>query len=73
MQRIRIRAELCKRCGRCVEICPEQLFLQPDPRAAPRIPRQKGCILCGHCVTVCRAGAIVHPDFPVDERFRVEE
>ncbi len=64
MAKITIQAELCQKCGSCVEICPEALFVQAKPGAVPRIPRQKACISCGHCVSVCPSGAIEHVDFP---------
>ncbi len=69
MPRIRIRKRRCKKCGLCVEICPEGLFLQDEPRSVPRIPRQRGCIACGHCTSVCPGGAIVHRDFPQEELY----
>ena len=68
MARVRIRKRRCRKCGLCVEICPEGLFVQEQPGTVPRIPSQRGCIACGHCASVCPAGAIVHADFPVEEQ-----
>jgi ferredoxin len=72
MTRIRIQAKLCKKCGLCVEICPEELFVRAGPGDLPRIPRQKACIACGHCVSVCPSGAILHLDFPEEDWLPVE-
>jgi ferredoxin len=62
--RIRIINARCQKCGRCVDICPEELFHQPNPKQPPVIPRQRGCTSCGHCVSLCPAKAIDHMDFP---------
>ena len=67
MAKIRIQAELCQKCGLCVEICPEGLFQRKAPRTVPRIPRQSACTVCGHCVSVCPSGAILHADFPPED------
>ena len=63
MPRIQIRVELCKKCGQCVDICPEQLFRQKKG-AAPKPARPSACISCGHCVSICPVGAVDHSDFP---------
>jgi ferredoxin len=62
--RIIIDAERCQKCGNCVDICPEDLFIQPDPGDVPSIPRQRRCTSCGHCVSLCPTAAIDHVDFP---------
>lgn len=66
-RKIRIRAALCQRCGSCVDICPEGLFLQARPDSIPKIARPQACISCGHCVSLCPAGAIEHRDFPPED------
>jgi len=62
--KIRVNPARCIRCGKCVGICPEGLFIQRQAPAVPRIPRQSACIGCGHCVSICPVGAVEHVDFP---------
>ncbi len=52
------------RCGRCVRVCPSQIFVQEEPRGVVSLRKPENCILCGHCVAVCPAGAVVHGAFP---------
>ena len=72
MPRINIRVELCKKCGQCVDICPEGLFHQAERLAVPKIVRQKDCIGCGHCVSICPADAVNHLDFPTEDWSQAE-
>ena len=67
MPQIRINKDICKRCGMCVHICPEELFVQAKPGAVPRIPRRSACIDCGHCVSTCPTGAVEHSAFPPED------
>ncbi len=68
---ITIDSNLCIKCGRCVRVCPSQLFVwQLDDSSttkhssAPIIPSSKNCIVCGHCVAACPIDAISHKSFP---------
>ncbi|HBB31097.1 MAG TPA: nitroreductase [Cyanobacteria bacterium UBA8803] len=62
MAKIVIDAELCKHCGRCVQVCPEVLFFQPEKGTVPEV-RYGECLACGHCVVLCPSEAICHEDF----------
>ena len=46
----------CTGCGRCVEVCPHQVFTLAEKRAA--ISDLDACMECGACAKNCPASAI---------------
>ena len=65
--KIRIDGAICEKCGLCVEICPEELFVRDTTDTVPVILRQHDCVICGHCTSVCPTGALEHQDFPYED------
>lgn len=49
-------ADKCKGCGRCIEVCPHDVFVMQDNRAA--ITNKDLCMECGACAKNCDFGAI---------------
>jgi len=49
-------AEKCTGCGRCVEVCPQGVFLMQDKRAM--VTDRDRCMECGACAMNCEFGAI---------------
>jgi NAD-dependent dihydropyrimidine dehydrogenase PreA subunit len=46
----------CTGCGRCVEVCPQGVFVMRDKRAA--IIDKDLCMECGACARNCDFGAL---------------
>lgn len=67
MPTIQIDPELCKKCGTCVQICPEDLFVQDEKGTVPKpVIDLSHCLDCGHCVAICPNEAISHSAYPLD-------
>ena len=47
---------LCVGCGRCIEVCPHQVFELDEKRA--RLADKDACMECGACALNCPAKAI---------------
>jgi NAD-dependent dihydropyrimidine dehydrogenase PreA subunit len=48
--------DVCVGCGRCVEVCPHQVFLITDRKAA--LINRDACMECGACALNCPVRAI---------------
>jgi NAD-dependent dihydropyrimidine dehydrogenase PreA subunit len=46
----------CTGCGRCVEVCPHEVFVMESGRS--RIGNRDACMECGACARNCPSGAI---------------
>jgi NAD-dependent dihydropyrimidine dehydrogenase PreA subunit len=46
----------CTGCGRCVEVCPHQVFMLEEKRAS--ITELDACMECGACARNCPVAAI---------------
>ena len=48
--------ELCTGCGRCLEVCPHDVFRLSDGRAG--IIDRDACMECGACAKNCASNAV---------------
>lgn len=67
MDTIRVDSASCIRCGRCVKVCPSQIFVQEKAGAPVTLSKPENCIVCGHCVAACPTGSVVHAEFPPEK------
>lgn len=64
MDMIRVNDSSCIRCGRCVKVCPSQIFVQEKAGGDVTLYKPENCIVCGHCVAACPTGSVEHAEFP---------
>lgn len=57
---VKVEKELCRGCGRCVEICPHEALVLKEwrPGVQTAILERNRCRGCGNCVVVCPSGAL---------------
>jgi ferredoxin len=53
---LELQASRCVGCGRCVEVCPHQVFVVAGKRA--EIRDRDACMECGACARNCPVSAI---------------
>jgi len=71
--RIEIYEAWCKRCGICVEFCPEDVLAMDSDRR-PQVIRPEKCTGCGWCEIRCPDFAIsVRVDKDKESLLKVEE
>ena len=63
MIEITINQDTCIKCGKCIRICPSELFYNTEEKQV-HVENVGNCIRCGHCVAVCPTEAITHSAFP---------
>jgi len=54
--KLELEREKCVGCGRCIEVCPHQVFKMADRKAV--IEHKNRCMECGACAKNCPVGAI---------------
>jgi adenylylsulfate reductase subunit B len=48
-----VAKEKCVRCGKCVDICPQDVFFGSEKKKTPDVTYPEECWHCNACVEVC--------------------
>jgi nitroreductase/NAD-dependent dihydropyrimidine dehydrogenase PreA subunit len=62
MANIVVDAQLCTKCGNCVDVCPFKVFKKNDG-LPPMVVNESLCRNCGQCLAMCPTSAIGHPQY----------
>lgn len=62
-----IEKNSCIVCGKCVKVCPSDIFTQRKAGGMVEIVNVDSCIACGHCVAVCPTDSVRHSEFPAEK------
>ena len=54
----RFMADKCKKCGRCMQICPAKIIKMEGPEGTAALEDRKKCLHCFCCHEICGFGAI---------------
>jgi ferredoxin/flavodoxin len=57
---VSIDSQKCIQCGKCISVCPINMFDNVNEQVA-MVKDQQKCILCAECYHHCPVGAIIHP------------
>lgn len=50
--------EKCVGCGRCVDVCPEDVYFGSQADERPKVSHPEFCFHCNLCVEECPYGAL---------------
>lgn len=56
-------AHKCIRCGRCIAVCPSDVFGKDNETGLIEVKQKQRCISCGQCVAICPTSSIHHSYF----------
>jgi NAD-dependent dihydropyrimidine dehydrogenase PreA subunit len=56
--RVRVEAEICSGCRRCVDVCPRAVFRMERGRAV--VVQEDRCVICRSCFSQCPTEAVLH-------------
>lgn len=67
-----IKLDSCIKCGKCVRVCPADIFVQPKAGSVVELVHVDHCIACGHCAAVCPTDSVEHSEFPAEKMHTID-
>ena len=67
-----INPDSCIKCGKCVKVCPSDIFVQSKAGSVVELVNVESCIACGHCVAVCPTDSVLHSEFPENKMHTID-
>lgn len=67
---IAVDDQTCRRCGICLEVCPNKIFvLDQNGAVIPDSGKTNLCVRCGHCMAICPTKSIKIAGLAYEENF----
>ena len=60
-----INRQKCTRCGKCVDICTEDVFFGSEKKKVPIVAYPEECWHCKACVDICPKGDVIKLRIPM--------
>lgn len=60
-----INTEKCIRCGKCVDVCTEDVYFGSRKKQFPQVTYPEECVYCNACVEECPAPGAVKLRIPL--------
>jgi NAD-dependent dihydropyrimidine dehydrogenase PreA subunit len=65
-----VAADLCNGCGKCIEICPKDVFMETEDRKVEVIEPFLCIVGCCFCKSACEPEAILMPNKEMLDQYR---
>lgn len=65
-----VSSELCNGCGKCIEVCPKEVFQLQDPKVVEVVEPFDCIVGCCFCKSACDPQAILMPDKSMLNQYR---
>ncbi|HIE33793.1 MAG TPA: 4Fe-4S dicluster domain-containing protein [Candidatus Altiarchaeales archaeon] len=72
MVKIWINEDICKGCGMCADVCPNNVVEKQENFEPTKVVNSDDCIECLSCLEICPAYAIEHEGLQPVKRLQIE-